>query len=110
MTRILLHINNNVGGEMKRLTTITPFLVFICSHTAASSLNVSFDTFNSPSLDIVSTSSVTQDFGPVTSGYMIYESITGQNIKRSCGNCKGRMLIELNIMINLYEESRKKDM
>jgi len=62
---------------MNRFTIIVPFLVFICSHAAASSLNVSFDTFNSPSLDVVSSSSVVQDSGPVTSGFMIYESITG---------------------------------
>lgn len=62
---------------MKRLTTISLFIVFICSHAAASSFNVSFDTFNNPSLNIVSPSSVTQDSGPVISGSMTYESTTG---------------------------------
>ena len=42
--------------------------------------------------------------GGIDGLYPIHEGITGMPIKRGCGNCQGRMLVELNIMLELYEK------
>ena len=42
--------------------------------------------------------------GGIDGLYPIYDAITGTTISRGCGNCKGMMLIELNLMIKQYED------
>ena len=62
---------------MKHITAISLFLLLISSNAKASLFSTSFDTFNNPVLNVVSSSNEIQDSGPVTSGTTTYDSITG---------------------------------
>lgn len=62
---------------MKHITTISLFLVLVSSNAKASLFNAFFDTFNNPTLNVVSSFNEIQDSGPVVSGSTTYDSITG---------------------------------